>query len=84
MMILRSLSISRGYLKDAPLTGTVVFKTDHGEVTLNLTEEDCRPILEHCAEAVIASSKRVAECLTREAMSSVAIEHKPEDPDGSD
>ena len=84
MMMLQSLSITRGYLKESPLEGTIRFKTDHGEVTLKLTEEDCRPILEHCAGAVIASSKRVAECLTREAVSSVAIEHKPEDADGSD
>ena len=80
-MILNTLRISRGYGEKTPLTGTITFKTDSGEVTLQLTEEDCRPILEHCADAVVAASKRVAECLTREAMSSVAIEHKPEGSD---
>lgn len=84
MMMLQSLTITRGYGKEAPLEGRITFKTGPGEVTLKLTEEDCRPILEHCAEAVVTASKRVAECLTREAMSSVAIEHKPEGDDGGE
>ncbi len=64
------------------LHGTVAFSTMHGDVDLKLNDEDCRPILEHCAAAVVSASRRVAESLTSAAMETTAIEHKPEDVDG--
>ena len=77
-MKMKSLNISRGYGSEARLTGHITYTTSHGEVRLSLTDEDCRPILEHCAEAVATASRRVAENLTSEAVSTTAIEHKPE------
>jgi len=77
-MKLKSLNITRGYGSGAKLTGRVAYSTDHADVTLQLTDEECRPILEHCAGAVVAASRRVAESLTSEAVATTAIEHKPE------
>ena len=76
-MKLNSLRISRSYSND-DLTGIITFKSEHGEVSLELTDEDCQPILDHCADAVVASSRRVAECLTTDTINR-AIEHKPEE-----
>ena len=78
-MMLQTLHINRGYGKDAELTGEITFTTEHGSVQLQLTKDEVRPILEHCAEAVVASVKRVAECLTADALATTAIEHKSED-----
>ena len=77
-MKLKTMNIHRGYGEEAPLRGSISFSTDHGDVTLRLTDEECRPILDHCASAVVAASRRVAESITSEALATTAIEHKPE------
>ena len=79
-MKLQEVRIRRSYSNDE-LTGQISFKTNNGVVELELTDEDCRPILEHCAAAVVISSKRVAESLTSEAIAVTAIEHQPEETD---
>lgn len=78
-MMMESLHIRRSYASDDLLIGDIKFKTAHGTVELNLSQDDIRPILEHCAAAVVASSQRVAECLTADALAMTAIEHQPDE-----
>ncbi len=75
-MMLQTLHIHRSYGADDELTGEITFTTAHGSVTLRLTQDEVRPILDHCAAAVVASSQRVAECLTADALATTAIEHQ--------
>lgn len=75
-MKLQSLEISRGWRGENPLTGTVKFTTEDGNIELNLRDEDCAAIVQHCADAIVTASKRVAQNLTTAAMQTTAIEHQ--------
>lgn len=78
-MKLKNLTITRGWSGNDPLTGKIEFSTDEGEIKLHLSDEDCQPILEHCADAIVKASKRVAATLTASAMQATAIEHQSDD-----
>lgn len=69
-MKLNTLYITRtNYGSDAgKLSGEIAFIGEVGKVNLVLSDEHCRRMLEICAEAIVASTKEVAEELTREAL----------------
>ncbi len=77
-MRLKNLQISRGWSGDKELTGKIQFSTDDGDISIKLKDEDVRQILEYCAEAIVVATKRVAECMTKEALSTNLIEHSEE------
>lgn len=76
-MKLKSLSLSRGYSGDKPLTGTAEFLTpDEHMLTLQLSEDDAIAIVALCAEAIARTGREAAEALTADALKFTAIEHK--------
>jgi len=77
-MKLQSLNVSRGWQEGNPLKAVVTFKSEHGDVTLNLDEELSAQILEVCAGEIVKASKQVAETLTAEVINRNLIEHKEE------
>jgi len=75
-MRLKDLRITRNWSTDKELKGTIQFSTDNGDISLKLKDEDVRQILEYCAEAIVVATKRVADCMTKEALSENLIEHQ--------
>ncbi len=80
-MKLESLTLTRGYGKDQPLTGTAIFATpDEHKITLKLNEDDAIAIVELCATAIARIGRETAEALTADALKFTAIEHDRSEP----
>lgn len=79
-MKLKSLYIHENYYGEdiGKYTGTIKFKGNNGDITLNLTSELSNALLAVVSEQVIASVKIVAEKLTIEAIQPLAIEDTSE------
>lgn len=75
-MRLKDLRITRSWSGANELRGTIQFSTEDGDISLKLKDEDARQILEYCAEAVVAATKRAADCMTKEALTTNLIEHE--------
>lgn len=63
MLQLKDLRMTR-WVPTEPITGTVTFSGDHGEVKLILTEEHCSRILEVVAAALVEMAQEQAAALT--------------------
>lgn len=81
-MILKSLNIHRRNSWDekcnSPLVGEIEFKSDDGKITLNLTEEAAKKILDIVAEGMVQASQQIAQRLTAQIItqSAPALEHR--------
>ncbi|KKK93112.1 hypothetical protein LCGC14_2696160 [marine sediment metagenome] len=76
-MKLDSLTLTRGYTHDKPLTGTATFSTpDEHKLTIKLNEADAVAITELCAVAIARIGRETAEALTADALQFTAIEHQ--------
>ena len=76
-MKLDSLTLSRGYSNEKPLTGTATFSTpDEHKLTIKLNEDDAVAITELCAVAIARIGRETAEALTADALQFTALEHQ--------
>lgn len=74
-MKLISLNINRGWSDRGELRGTIKFADNENHtMETNLENQDVAPILEHCANAIIAAGKRAAQNLVVDARAIGAIE----------
>lgn len=63
-MKLAELTITRGWRSKDPLSGTIKFKGDAGDVTLNLDEEFSQKVVALFADQMITEAKTLADNLT--------------------
>ena len=78
---LQSLSVSRPEWGDnkGKLEGNIVFNGPHGKVQLPLDEQMSKEIVAVCAEALVRSSRAVAENMTADIINDVPALNAPED-----
>ena len=76
-MRLEKLYINRQWNGD-DLNGEIEFSGKNGKVTITLTDEKIKSVIDAVADALVESSKEVAEKLTAEIIesSTLQIEHK--------
>jgi hypothetical protein len=65
-MRLQKIYIRRPWNDEKRLEGSVEFAGKSGEISLHLTDELSRRVLEVVADELVASSRQVAQDLTRE------------------
>lgn len=81
-MILKSLTIHRKSVWDercdSPLVGEIEFKSEHGKISLNLSEEAAQKILAFVAEGMVQASQQIATKLTAQVImaSAPALDHR--------
>ena len=81
MIQLNKLSVTRAEWGDnkGQLSGTVEFTGPHGKVELPLDEQMSKEIVAVCAEALVRSSRAVAENMTADIINDVPALNAPGD-----
>jgi hypothetical protein len=69
-MLLEKLYMHRSYKGDT-VTGNIEFKGEHGSIEITLNDDSCKKILLACADALIQTSKEVANKLSIDIIESV-------------
>ena len=79
MIKLTQIYMWRGYGENIPMTGTVTFTGDMGELKLNMSPEQVAKVVNLFAEQIVSAVKESAAAFSLESVGVPALEHKKEE-----
>ena len=76
MIKLTQIYMTNSYNESMPMTGTITFKGEMGEVKLNMSPEQVAKVVNLFAEQIVSSVKESAAAFSLESVGVPALEHK--------